>query len=189
MKKSLITLVFLALVSMVWAQTTPPNLPQNQTPTPAPTQAAPAPPGATGDEANPVMQNLGWMIGTWQGTGSQNGQTFESTLNIRPQLDGQALLIERSSPTGYKEIMVIAYDKTARKVVSTIFTSQNNSGIFIGNIAGDQVTFSQVSSAAGSSSERVYQKDPAGSLQMTIRGADSSGQPKTLLEMTFTKQS
>ena len=135
------------------------------------------------------MQNLGWMIGTWQGTGTQNGQTFESTLNVRPQLDGQALLIERSSPTGYKEIMVVAYDKTAQKVVSTIFTSQNNSGIFLGNIAADQVTFSQVSSAPGSSSERVFQKDPSGNLMMIIRGADSSGQSKTLLEMTFTKQS
>lgn len=188
MKKILVALVFTALASFGWAQSTSPVPSPSQAP-PAP-QTAPAAPGTpAAAEPNPVTDSLNWLVGEWQGTGTQNGQTFESTLSIRPQLDGQALLMERSSPTGYKELTVIAYDKTSQKTVSTIFTSQNNSGIFIANVQPEQVTFTQVGAAQGTVSERVFQRTPDGKLKMTIRGAAAGEQPKILLDMTFTKTS
>jgi hypothetical protein len=184
-----IALLFAAVGTFVWAQTSPQVTPAPNPSTTPPTQSAPSATGAMGAETNPVTQDMSWMIGEWQGTGTENGKTYQSTLSVHPQLDGQALLLERSTPTGYKELTVIAYDKTSQKTVSTIFTSQNNSGIFIANVQPDQITFTQVGAAQGSTSERVYQRTADGKLNMIIRGASNGEQPKTLLEMSFTKTS
>ena len=190
--RNLLFAVMIAFVSTAWAQTDsqPAQPDQTQQPTqqPAPPQPTPSvPPPATDEAANPVTQNLNWLVGEWNGSGTQNGQTFEAHLSVKPQLDGNALLLERTSPSGYKELMVIAYDKTSQKVVATLFTSQNNSGIYVANAAPNQVTFSQVTSVQGAVSERVLQQTPDGQLKMIVRGANPGEQPKTMIEITFTK--
>src|SRR5574339_108470 len=116
MKKSIYLIVLMSLLSTVYAQTPP-------APPAAPTAPAPAP--TTSGKTLPEL--LAWMMGEWEGEGTSRSENqFIGKLSAIPELDSTALLIHRESTTkegltgGLKELMIVGYDGTTKKIVGTV---------------------------------------------------------------------
>ena len=118
------------------------NISLAQTPTPAPAQSAPA--------SEPLLgQTLNWLVGTWEGEGaSKGGSQFVGKLEVTPELDDSALLASRESMNkeggpsgGKKELFLIGYDGTTKKLIGTLYDNKNRIALFAGEIKGDDVVF------------------------------------------------
>src|SRR5262245_27316355 len=113
----------------------------------AQTQTTPAP--APESTEKPLAETLNWMVGSWEGEGaSKGGSPFVGKLDVTPELDGAALLVNRESmnkeggPTGgRKELFLIGYDGTTKKVIGTLYDNKSRIALFAGENTGDQVVF------------------------------------------------
>jgi hypothetical protein len=176
MYKLLVVSFLILFVPFSFAQTPP-------APTPAPQE-----PEQSQTATNSTLDNLMWLVGTWQGKETQQGKEFQTTFTAQAALDQQALTIERTSSGGYKELMVISYDKSSKKTVATLFTNLNNTGIFVADsISNNSVNFSQVTSAEGFKSQRIFEQTGDGQFKFTIKGANPGQELSTLAEAQYTK--
>jgi hypothetical protein len=174
MYKLLVVSFLILFVSFSFAQTPP----APQEPVPDQSQTA----------TNSTLDNLMWLVGSWQGKETQQAKEFQTTLTAEAALDQQAITIERTSSGGYKELMVISYDKSSKKTVATLFTNLNNTGIFVADaLSNNSSTFSQVTSAEGFKSQRVFEQTAEGQLKFTIKGANPGQELSTLAEAQYTK--
>jgi len=173
-------------VSLVHAQTTQ-TTPPPQTP---PAATAPAQEPKTIDEA------LRWMEGNWEGTGKARGDhEFMGSLAVTSELDGNGILVNRGSmtmsgdPTGaLKELMLIGYDGTTKKIVATMYDNKNIIAIYVGELGTNQIVFNLATAQPGYVSKRTFQLQPDGTLYFSIEGATPGNQPTKQVEINFKKK-
>src|SRR5262245_60897107 len=129
MKKSIYFIVLMSLASVVYAQT-PPAQPA---PPAAPAPAAPSTSGKT------LPELLNWMMGEWQGDGTSRSENqLIGKLSVIPELDATAVLLHRESTTkegltgGLKELMIVGYDGTTKKIIATVYDNKNTIALYVG---------------------------------------------------------
>jgi hypothetical protein len=155
-----------------------------------PTQSAPA----TGSK--PLAETLDWLVGNWQGEGLMSGdQEFVGTMKGTRELDDEAIVLMRESMNkagglagGRKEIMVIGYEGTTKKVVMTLHTSNNFIGIYTGELKDHEIVFTLATNQAGYVDRRSFKQLPDGGVSFIIeRGAPGKNVSK-LVEINFKKK-
>lgn len=185
MKKS-VFLVFLFLASVCFAQTqsTPPAPATPPATTPPPT-AAPA----------TIAEGLNWLIGTWEGEGKSRGVEFLGKLTVTEELDGMGVLANRISTTktgdptgGLKELFLIGFDGTTKKIVATLYDNKSAIALFVGEIKNKEVDFSLAQAQAGYANHRIFQLKEDGTLYFLIEGSSPGKEVSKLVEVTFTKK-
>lgn len=118
------------------------SLAQTPAPTPAPAQSAAA-------SETLLAQTLNWLVGSWEGEGaSKGGSQFLGKLDVTPELDDSAVLVSRESMNkeggpsgGKKELFLIGYDGTTKKLIGTLYDNKNRIALFSGEIKGEDVVF------------------------------------------------
>jgi len=157
-------------------------------------QSTPAPPA--GQETKTIAETLNWMIGTWEGTGKARGTTeFRGKLTVTEELDGSSLLLNRESMTatgdpsgGLKELMIVGFDGTTKKIVGTLYSNKNEIAIFVGEVQNNQIVFNLAATQAGYVNKRTFQAQPDGGLSFTIEAATPGKEPTKQVEITFKKK-
>jgi hypothetical protein len=185
MKTKFLSLVF-ALVSsgLVFAQT--------QT-TPAPATA----PAATSAE-QPLAQTLNWMVGSWEGEGaSKGGSPFVGKLEVTPELDDAALLVSRESMNkegglsgGKKELFLIGYDGTTKKVIGTLYDNKSRIALFAGETTGDGVVFNLAipTPQQGYVNRITFRKLPDGGISYFVEEGTPGKEASKIVEINFKKK-
>ncbi len=101
------------------------------------------------DTEKPLAEILNWMVGSWEGEGAaKGGSQFIGKLDVTPELDDAALLVSRESMNkeggpsgGKKEIFLIGYDGTTKKLIGTLYDNKGTIALFAGEITGEEVVF------------------------------------------------
>ncbi len=184
MKQKTLLLILMLFASFAVAQTA------TQTPE-APT--APAPVSAD----KPLAEVLGWLLGQWEGEGVMSGdQEFLGTMKGTKELDDQAVVLLRESMNkaggvvgGRKEIMVIGFEGSTKKIVMTLHTSGNFIGIYTGELRSNEVVFSLATAQQGYVNRRSFKLLPDGGLSFIIEGASPGKAVGKLVEINFKKKS
>lgn len=166
---------------------------QEQAQTPPPT-AQQAPPGTT--EGKQLSELLSWMVGQWEGKGiAQGDREFVARMTVTSELDGTAVMLHRESmsPDGAaastKEIMIVGYDGTTKKIVGTIYRSNNVIGLYVGELKQNGIVFSAATAQPGYVDRREFRLNPDGTVLFTIEGATPGKEVSRLVEITFQKRS
>ena len=133
-----------------------------------------------------INRSLNWLTGTWKGPGIQRGQTFTSILSVKPSLDGQALIFERSSQFGYKELFILGYEQPTKKFVAALFNNRNRSAVFICEVEGRELRLTQVTDSEATS-RRIFSLQGDGTMRFTVEQGNTGGEMKKLTEITFKK--
>ncbi len=172
MKKSFFLIVLCMVSSMVFAQTT--------TTTPAPAPAA--------QSEKTLADVLGWMIGTWEGEGVSGTSQLRGKMSISPRVDGAAVLVEREGGEGKKELWVIGYDATSKKLLAVLYDNRGSVTYFTGDIKENQIDLTLTTQAAGYSKHCQFRLLPEGNVGLMIEGS-TPGKPVTKwVELTFKKK-
>jgi hypothetical protein len=164
-------------------------------------QTPPAPPAQTAPPARPASEQtlpelLSWMIGEWEGEGIARAEReFIGKLSTMPELDGTALLIRRESTTkeglsgGLKELMIVGFDGTTKKIVATVYDNKNSIALYVGELKTNEVVFSAATAQQGYVSRRIFKVMPDGGLSFVIEGATPGKEVSKLVEINFKKKS
>lgn len=186
MKQKTLILLLMFFTGFAVAQTPP----QNQ---PAPT-APPAQPTAP-TTSQPLAEVVGWLTGKWEGQGVMSGdQEFVGTLEGSKELDDQAILLIRESMSkagiagGRKEIMVIGFEGSTKKIVMTLHTSGNFIGIYTGELKGNEIIFTLATAQQGYTNRRTFKLLPDGGLSFIIEGGAPGKAVGKLVEINFRKK-
>jgi hypothetical protein len=154
-----------------------------------PTQSAPA-------TTKPLADTLDWLTGNWGGEGLMSGdQEFLGTMKGTRELDDEAIVLMRESMNkagglsgGRKEIMVIGYEGTTKKIVMTLHTSNNFIGIYTGEMKDHEIVFTLATNQPGYVDRRSFKQLPDGGVSFIIeRGAPGKNISK-LVEINFKKK-
>jgi hypothetical protein len=188
MKKSIYLIVLMLLASVIYAQTPPAQ------PAPPTTPAQTAPPPNTSGKTLPEL--LSWMMGEWEGDGtSRSEKEFIGKLSVIPELDSTALLIHRESTTkegltgGLKELMIIGYDGTTKKIVATVYDNKNTIALYVGELKSpNELAFNSATAQQGYVSRRTFKTMPDG-LSFVIEGASPGKEVSKVVEINFKKKS
>ena len=186
MKQKTLILLLMFFTGFAFAQTATQTQP-----------APPAPPAAqtpiTSDR--PLAEVLNWLTGKWEGQGVMSGdQEFIGTLEGSKELDDQAILLIRESmgkagiQGGRKEIMVIGFEGSTKKVVMTLHTSGNFIGIYTGEIKGSEVVFTLATAQQGYTNRRSFKLLPDGGVSFIIEGGAPGKAVGKLVEINFRKK-
>lgn len=168
-------------------------LAQSETPTQTPPVPAPKPPEITG---NTVVEVLSWMIGEWEGEGIARGErSFIGRLSVTSELDGMGVLLHRVSMNrpgdvagGLKELMIIGYDGTTKKMVGTLYDNKNTIALYVGEVKENEIDFSQAMAQPGYLSKRSFKLQPDGALAFVIEGATPGKEVSKVVEINFKKK-
>lgn len=186
MKKRIYLIVLMLLASMVHAQTPPPA---------AAPPTAPAPAPAASGKTLPEL--LGWMIGEWEGEGTSRSENqFIGKLSAIPELDATAVLLHRESTTkegltgGLKELMIVGYDGTTKKIIATVYDNKNTIALYVGELKSDtELVFNSATAQQGYVSRRTFKIMPDGRLSFVIEGAAPGKEVSKVVEINFKKKS
>ncbi len=185
MKKVASIFILILLASVAYSQTPAPPAP--------PAQTAP-PVGQTAGQTLPELLN--WMVGEWEGEGMSRGEReFIGKLSVMPELDGTALLVRRESTTkeevsgGLKELIIVGFDGTTKKIVATVYDNKNSIGLYVGELKTNEVVFSAATAQQGYVSRRIYKLMPDGGLSFIIEGATPGKEVSKVVEINFKKKS
>lgn len=189
MKQKTIFLLLMLITGAVFAQTAA----QTQPAPPAP-PAAPQAQQITPDR--PLAQVLSWLAGKWEGEGVMSGdQEFVGEMEASQELDDQAILITRESANkaggiqgGRKEIMVIGFEGSTKKIVMTLHTSGNFIGIYTGELRGSEIIFTLATAQQGYTNRRSFKMLPGGGLSFIIEGGSPGKAVGKLVEINFKKK-
>jgi hypothetical protein len=136
------------------------------------------------------------MIGEWEGEGIARAEReFIGKLSTMPELDGTALLIRRESTTkeglsgGLKELMIVGFDGTTKKIVATVYDNKNSIALYVGELKTNEVVFSAATAQQGYVSRRIFKVMPDGGLSFVIEGATPGKEVSKLVEINFKKKS
>jgi len=187
MKKSIYLIVLMFLASVVHAQTPP-------APPAPPTAAAPGPAPTTSGKTLPEL--LGWMIGEWEGEGTSRSENqFIGKLSAIPELDATAVLLHRESTTkegltgGLKELMIVGYDGTTKKIIGTVYDNKNTIALYVGELKSDtELVFNSATAQQGYISRRTFKIMPDGRLSFVIEGASPGKEVSKVVEINFKKK-
>jgi|GEM_PF-3575991 len=180
MKRTQLFFLFMIFASFAFAQT----------PAQQPTQSAPVAP------AKPLGETLEWLEGQWEGEGLISGdQEFVGTMTGSRELDDEAILLMRESMSktlsqagGRKEIMVIGFEGTTKKIVMTLHTSNNYIGIYSGELKDHEIVFTLATNQQGYVNRRSFKLLPGGGMSFIIEGATSGKTVSKLVEINFKKK-
>ena len=188
MKQKTLFLVLMIFASFAFAQTQPP-------PPATPPAATPSTPIS---EEKPLADVLNWVIGEWDGEGVMSGdQEFLGNMKATKELDSQAIVILRESMNkaggpsgGRKELMVITYEGSTKKIILTLHTSNNFTGIFTGEYKSNEVLFSLAIPApqAGYVNRRSFKMLPDGKLSFIIESGSPGKAVGKVVEINFKKK-
>jgi hypothetical protein len=189
MKRQLLFFLFLVFGSFVFGQTQPPS---------PKTPPSPAAPSSAATDEKPLAEMLNWVVGEWQGEGIMSGnQEFLGTMKATKELDDQAIMIMRESmnkaggPTGgRKEIMIIGYEGSTKKILLTVHASNNTTTIYSGELKDHEVVFSLVIPApqAGFINRRAFKMLPDGRLSFYIETGSPEKAVGKAVEINFKKK-
>jgi hypothetical protein len=188
MKQKTLILLLMFLTGFAFAQTPPSQ-----------TQPAPAAPPAQAtapiSSSQPLAEVLEWLSGKWEGQGVMAGdQEFVGTLEGSKELDDQAILLIRESMSkagiagGRKEIMVIGFEGSTKKIVMTLHTSGNFIGIYTGELKGNEIIFTLATAQQGYTNRRSFKLLPDGGLSFIIQGGAPGKAVGKLVEINFRKK-
>jgi hypothetical protein len=135
-----------------------------------------------------VSETLNWMIGEWEGEGVQNGSTFSSYLSVISRLDGTVLQINRASPSGLKEIMLLGFDGSAKKYVGVLYDSRNHIGMFGCEIKDKNIDLLQTGLPQGVVSKRSFRMQDDRQILFAIESAEPGKELSKSVEITFAKK-
>jgi Protein of unknown function (DUF1579) len=189
MKKSIYIFILMLLASVVYAQTPPAP--------PAPPSAQTTPPPPTGTSGKTLPELLNWLMGEWEGEGtSRSEKEFIGKLSVIPELDSTALLIHRESTTkegltgGLKELMIVGYDGTTKKIVATVYDNKNTIALYVGELkANTELVFNSATAQQGYVSRRTFKTMPDGTLVFVVEGASPGKEVSKVVEINFKKKS
>jgi hypothetical protein len=188
MKKSIYLIILMLLASVVHAQTPPAQ--------PAP-PTAPAPAAAPNTSGKTLPELLNWMIGEWEGEGTSRSENqFIGKLSAIPELDATAVLLHRESTTkegltgGLKELMIVGYDGTTKKIIGTVYDNKNTIALYVGELKSDtELVFNSATAQQGYVSRRTFKTMPDGRLSFVIEGASPGKEVSKVVEINFKKKS
>jgi hypothetical protein len=165
-----------------------------QTPPPAPAQTAP--PAQASEK--PLADTLGWLIGSWEGEGaSKGGSQFIGKLDVTAELDETALLVSRESMNkeggpsgGKKELFLIGYDGTTKKLIGTLYDNKNRIALFAGEVAGEDVVFNLAIPApqAGYVNRITFRHLADGGVAYFVEEATPGKEVSKVVEINFKKK-
>lgn len=184
MKKSIYLLILMLLAPVIHAQTPP-------------AQPAPAAPAAASTSGKTLPELLSWMIGEWEGEGtSRSEKEFIGRLSAIPELDATAVLLHRESTTkegltgGLKELMIVGYDGTTKKIVGTVYDNKNTIALYVGEMKSDtELVFNSATAQQGYVSRRSFKSMPDGTISFVIEGASPGKEVSKVVEINFKKKS
>jgi hypothetical protein len=186
MKKVASIFLFALLGSFAYGQTppAPPASPPAQT----------APPAQTSGQTLPELLN--WMIGEWQGEGIARGEReFIGKLSSVPELDATAVLIRRESENkegiagGLKELMIVGFDGTTKKIVATVYDNKNSIALYVGELKTNEIVFNAATAQQGYVSRRIFKLMPDGGVSFVSEGATPGKEVSKFVEINFKKKS
>jgi hypothetical protein len=135
-----------------------------------------------------VAQNLSWMIGNWQGDGQQGGISYSSSLLVKGDLDGTVVIADRDTTGGFKEAILIGFDKGSSKYVATVFDSQKHIALFGCDLSSGQIACSQLTAPSGFQSKRTLRLGDPNTIVFTIEGGKTGEQMAKTIEITYHKK-
>jgi hypothetical protein len=187
MKQKTLFLALMIFTSFAFAQTQTPPAATPPATTPAPVS-----------EDKPLAGVLSWLIGQWEGEGVMSGdQEFLGTMKANKELDDQAIVVLRESMNkaggpsgGRKELMVISYEGSTKKIILTLHTSNNFTGIFTGEYKNNEILFSLAIPApqAGFVNRRSFKMLPDGGLAFIIESGAPGKAVGKVVEINFKKK-
>ena len=162
----------------------------------AQTPKQPSPESAPAMELKPLAELLGWLAGQWEGEGVMSGdQEFIGTMKGSHELDDQAIVLMRESMSktggqagGRKEIMVIGYEGTTKKIVMTLHTSNNFIGIYTGELKDHEILFTLATNQQGYVDRRSFKLLPDGGMSFIIERASPGKNVSKFAEINFKKK-
>ncbi|HSE41324.1 MAG TPA: hypothetical protein VLH08_11225, partial [Acidobacteriota bacterium] len=153
-----------------------------------------APPAPTSSQTLPELLN--WMVGEWEGEGISRGEReFIGKLSSVSELDGTAVLIRRESANkegisgGMKELMIVGFDGTTKKIVATVYDNKNSIGLYVGELKTNEIVFNAATAQQGYISRRIFKLMPDGGLSFVSEGATPGKEVSKLVEINFKKKS
>jgi len=177
MKQKTLLFLLMILASFAWAQT-------------------PQPQPATATQTKPLAETLSWLEGHWEGEGIMSGdQEFIGTMTGTRELDDEAVVLMRESMSktgaqagGRKEIMVIGFEATTKKIVMTLHTSNNFIGIYGGELKDHEIVFTLATNQQGYVNRRSFKILPNGGMSFIIESAAPGKNISKLVEINFKKK-
>jgi hypothetical protein len=185
MKPFALLFVLLTFAGALWAQNPPP--------TPAPQTTPPASPPTTDKSLSDL---LGWLIGEWEGEGvSVNGAAFVGMMSAVFELDNEAILARRESMNkpggpsgGLKELMLIGFDGTTKKIIMTLYNNKNFIALYAGELTGTDVVFNSKTAPSGYTDRRTFKQLPDGGVSFFTEAASPGKAVSKIVEIKFKKK-
>jgi len=128
-----------------------------------------------------------WLVGNWQGEGTEQGNTFSSQLSVDTQLDGEVLLLRRTSSGGYKDVMIFGTEKGTGKLIGTVYDNKNHIGIYSCDNGNQQIVCSQVATQGGFTSKMTIQLVDPSKLHVTVESGNASQPLTKTLDLNYQK--
>ena len=144
-----------------------------------------------------LSDSLGWLLGSWDGSGTTNtGREFLGQLSATEELDHSALLLKRESMNktggpsgGLKELMVIGFDGTTKKIVGVTYDTNNNISLYVGEMQDKQIVFSSAVAQPGFVSRRTFQLKDDGTVSFFTETGSPGKEVVKAIEINFKKKS
>ena len=144
-----------------------------------------------------LSDSLAWMIGEWQGAGTTNGgHEFMAQLSITTELDHTALLLRRESMNkaggpsgGLKELMVIGFDGTTKKIVGVTYDTNNNIALYVGELQDKQIVFNSAVAQPGYVLRRTFHLKDDGTVDFFTETGSPGKEVTRVIEINFKKKS
>lgn len=156
----------------------------------SPTETAPA--------NKMLSDSLGWLMGNWEGTGTTTtaGREFIGQLSVSEELDHSALLLRRESMNktggpsgGLKELMVIGFDGTTKKIVGVTYDTNNNISLYVGEMQDKQIVFNSAVAQPGYVLRRTFQLKDDGTVSFFTETGSPGKEVVKVIEINFKKKS
>lgn len=165
---------------------------QTQSQTQPADQTASVPPV---DTTKSFSEQVGWMIGEWEGEGVSGQVQFVGKLSVTSELDGEALLLSRESMNkggnvsgGLKEITVIGVDGTTKKIVATIYDNKNTIALYVGELKPNELVFTATSMKTGYAERRSFKQLADGGLSFVVERSSPGKEMSKVTEINFKKK-
>ena len=176
MKRKSLMFLFVLLAGFAFAQT--------------PTQPSQSSPG----EMKPLGETLSWLAGNWEGQGVMGDQEFTGALSGKRELDDEAVILMRESTgktqqTGLKELMMIGFEASTKKIILTLLTSKNSIGIYTGELKDHEIVFTLATAQQGYVDRRSFKQLPDGGISFIIERGSPEKPVSKVVEINFKKKS
>lgn len=156
-------------------------------------------PQETPASANKMLSDsLSWLLGNWEGTGTtaNAGREFLGQLSVSEELDHSALLLRRESMNksggpsgGLKELMVIGFDGTTKKIVGVTYDTNNNISLYVGEMQDKQIVFNSAVAQPGFVLRRTFQLKDDGTVSFFTETGSPGKEVVKVIEISFKKKS